>query len=377
MTGTFWRRLMAIIIKEVQQLRRDRLTFAMMFGVPIMQLLLFGYAIDTDPHHLPTAVIAADDSAVTRTAIAALQSTGYMTVTHRPASQAEASRLLQSGEVQFVVTIPSDFTRRLVRGERAQILIDADATDPLAAANPLAAVQPALDQALGRDLVGPLAGLRGKPGAVEVVIQRRYNPEGKARLNIVPGLLAVILTMTMVMMTALAVTRERERGTMENLLAMPVRPIEVMIGKILPHVAIGAIQVIVILAVSRVLFDVAIEGDPGLLGLGTALFITVNLAIGFTISTVTQNQLQAMQASVFTLLPSILLSGFMFPFRGMPQWAQWLGEALPATHFMRIVRGVMLKGADISDVAAELAALLLMLVVVSALAISRYRVTLD
>ena len=377
MTGTFWRRLMAIIIKEVQQLRRDRLTFAMMFGVPIMQLLLFGYAIDTDPHHLPTAVIAADDSTITRTVVAALQSTGYMTVTHRPASQAEASRLLQSGEVQFVVTIPSDFTRRLVRGERAQILIDADATDPLAAANPLAAVHPAIDQALARDLVGPLVGLRSKPGGVEVVIQRRYNPEGKARLNIVPGLLAVILTMTMVMMTALAVTRERERGTMENLLAMPVRPIEVMIGKILPYVAIGAVQVVVILAVSRVLFDVAIEGDPGLLGLGTALFITVNLAIGFTISTVTQNQLQAMQASVFTLLPSILLSGFMFPFRGMPQWAQWLGEALPATHFMRIVRGVMLKGAGLADVGSELAALLLMLVVVSAVAITRYRVTLD
>jgi ABC-2 type transport system permease protein len=377
MTGTFWRRLLAIIIKEAQQLRRDRLTFAMMFGVPIMQLLLFGYAIDTDPHHLPTAVITADDSTVTRTALAALQSTGYMSFTHRPGSQAEASRLLQSGEVQFVVTVPSDFTRRLVRGERAQILIDADATDPLAAANPLAAAQPAIEQALARDLVGPLAVLKSKPGGVELVIQRRYNPEGKARLNIVPGLLAVILTMTMVMMTALAVTRERERGTMENLLAMPVRPIEVMVGKILPYIAIGSVQVVVILVVSRILFDVVIEGDPGLLGIGTALFITVNLAIGFTISTVTQNQLQAMQASVFILLPSILLSGFMFPFRGMPQWAQWLGEVLPATHFMRIVRGVMLKGAGISEVAIELAALTLLLIAVSALAISRYRVTLD
>lgn len=227
------------------------------------------------------------------------------------------------------------------------------------------------------ELIGPLAGLRNKADAVELVVQRRYNPEGKARLNIVPGLLAVILTMTMVMMTALAVTRERERGTMENLLAMPVRPIEVMIGKIAPYIVIGSVQVVVILLVSRLLFDVTIEGSVTLLSIGTALFITVNLAIGFTISTLTQNQLQAMQASFFMMLPSILLSGFMFPFRGMPVWAQWIGEALPATHFMRIVRGVMLKGADLGAVSGELVALVAMLLIVSTLAISRYKVTLD
>lgn len=373
----FWARLGAIIIKEVLQLARDRLTFAMMFGMPIMQLLLFGYAIDTDPHRLPTAVIAADQSQITRTVLSALANTGYMSFTHRPTSEEEANALLQRGEVQFVVTIPSDFTRRLVRGERAQILIDADATDPMAAANPLAAAGPAINQALARDFVGPLAGLRHRADAVELVVQRRYNPEGKSRLNIVPGLLAVILTMTMVMMTALAVTRERERGTMENLLAMPVRPIEVMIGKIVPYIAIGSVQVIVILLVARLLFDVTIEGSVALLSAGTALFITVNLAIGFTISTLTQNQLQAMQASFFMMLPSILLSGFMFPFRGMPVWAQWIGEALPATHFMRIVRGVMLKGAELGDVSAPLVALVAMLLIVSTLAISRYKVTLD
>ena len=376
LTG-FWRRLGAIIAKEVRQLARDRLTFAMMFGLPIMQLLLFGYAIDTDPHRLPTAVLVADQSQITRTILSALSNTGYMHFTHQPKSEAEANALLQSGEVQFVVTIPSDFTRRLVRGERAQILIDADATDPMAAANPLAAAAPAIEQALGRDLVGPLAALRNNAASVEVVLQRRYNPEGKSNLNVVPGLLAVILTQTMVMMTALAVTRERERGTMENLLAMPVRPIEVMIGKIVPYIVIGSVQVAVILLVSRVLFDVATEGSVTLLCLGTALFITVNLAIGFTISTVTQNQLQAMQASVFILLPSILLSGFMFPFRGMPVWAQWLGEALPATHFMRLVRGLMLKGAELGDVTGNLLALTAILLVVSALAISRYKVTLD
>src|SRR6476469_6937601 len=265
--GGFWRRLGAIFVKEVQQLRRDRLTFAMMFGVPIMQLMLFGYAIDTDPHHLPAAVISADDTTITRTIVSALASTGYMTFTHRPQSEAEANSLLQRGEVQFVVTIPSDFTRRLVRGERAQVLIDADATDPLAAANPLAAAQPAIEQALRRDLVGPLAARNPKAGGVELVLQRRYNPEGKARLNIVPGLLAVILTMTMVMMTALAVTRERERGTMENLLAMPVKPIEVMIGKILPYIIIGSVQVVVILLISRLMFDVTTEGSVALLGL--------------------------------------------------------------------------------------------------------------
>ena len=373
----FLRRLGAMIMKEVLQLRRDRLTFAMMFGMPIMQLLLFGYAIDTDPHRLPTAVIAADQSQITRTVLSALANTGYMNFTHRPTSEAEANGLLQRGEVQFVVTIPSDFTRRLVRGERAQILIDADATDPLAAANPLAAAGPAINQALARDFIGPLAGLRNRADAVELVVQRRYNPEGKSRLNVVPGLLAVILTMTMVMMTALAVTRERERGTMENLLAMPVRPIEVMIGKIVPYILIGSVQVIVILLVSGLLFDVTIEGSVALLSVGTALFITVNLAIGFTISTLTQNQLQAMQASFFMMLPSILLSGFMFPFRGMPVWAQWIGEALPATHFMRIVRGVMLKGADLGDVSAPLIALVAMLLIVSTLAISRYKVTLD
>jgi len=373
----FLRRLGAIITKEVRQLGRDRLTFAMMFGVPIMQLLLFGYAIDTDPHRLPTAVVAADQSQITRTILSALANTGYMRFTHQPRSEAEANELLQSGQVQFVVTIPSDFTRRLVRGERAQILIDADATDPMAAANPLAAAKPAIEQALARDLVGPLSNLRTPADSIDVVLQRRYNPEGKSNLNVVPGLLAVILTQTMVMMTALAVTRERERGTMENLLAMPVRPLEVMIGKITPYIAIGAVQVTVILLVSWLLFGVGVKGSFMLFCLGTALFITANLALGFTISTVTQNQLQAMQASVFLLLPSILLSGFMFPFRGMPVWAQWIGEVLPATHFMRIVRGLMLKGAGFGSISAELLALVAILLVVSTLAISRYKVTLD
>ena len=377
MFGGFWDRLAAIIIKEVLPLSRDKLTFGMMFGLPILELLIFGYAINTDPRNLPTAVLAADESRITRTVLSALSNTGYIAYTHRPDSEAEADELLRSGEVQFVVKVPFNFTRRLLRGESAQILLDADATDPTTVAAPLAAAKPAIEHALSLDLVGPLAWLAGRADAVELVIHRRYNPENKARRNIVPGLLAVILSMTMVMMTALSVTRERELGTMEHLLAMPVRPIEVMIGKIVPYFVVGCVQMVLILVLARVLFDIAVEGSLALLCFGAALFILVNLAIGFTISTLARSQLQAMQVSFFILLPSILLSGFMFPFRGMPLWAQWLGELLPTTHFMRIVRGVMLKGTDFSDIKAELGALAATLIVVTILAISRYRLTLD
>jgi ABC-2 type transport system permease protein len=373
----FWDRLAAIIIKEVLPLSRDKLTFGMMFGLPILELLIFGYAINTDPRNLPTALLAADESRITRTVLAALSNTGYITYTHRPDSEAEADKLLRSGEVQFIVKVPINFTRRLLRGESAQILLDADATDPTTVSAPLAAARPAIERALGHDLVGPLAWLAGRADAVDLVIHRRYNPENKARRNIVPGLLAIILSMTMVMMTALSVTRERELGTMEHLLAMPVRPIEVMIGKIVPYFVVGCVQMALILVLSRVLFDIAVEGSLLLLCFGAALFILVNLAVGFTISTLARSQLQAMQVSFFILLPSILLSGFMFPFRGMPPWAQGLGELLPTTHFMRIVRGVMLKGTDFGDIKAELGALVATLIVVTMLAISRYRITLD
>jgi ABC-2 type transport system permease protein len=373
----FWERLTAIVIKEVLPLSRDKLTFAMMFGMPILQLLIFGYAINTDPRDLPTAVVAADQSRITRTVLSALANTGYMAYTHQPGSEVDADTLLRSGQVQFVVKVPSDFTRRLVRGERAEILIDADATDPTTSAGPLAAAVPAINQALVRDLVGPLERLASRDDAVGVVLHRRYNPESKASRNIVPGLLAVILSMTMVLMTALSVTRERELGTMEHLLAMPVGPIEIMIGKIVPYFVVGCLQTTLILVLARVLFDIAVAGSLPLFCLGAALFILTNLAIGFTISTLARNQLQAMQASFFILLPSILLSGFMFPFRGMPPWAQALGELLPTTHFMRIVRGLMLKGANFSDIKTELGALLAMLIVMTMLAISRYRLTLD
>jgi len=373
----FWYRLLAMIYKEAKQLRRDRLTFAMMFGMPIMQLLLFGYAINNDPKALPTAVLSADHSALSRSLVSAIGNTGYFDIVRLAANEAEAGELLQRGQVQFVITIPADFTRRLVRQERAQIAIEAVATDPATTGNALGAVDQAVAQTLARDLAGPLSFLKGHDGPVEVLLHRRYNPENITRYNVVPGLLGVILTMTMVMMTALAVTRERERGTMENLLAMPVRPVEVMAGKIAPYILIGGVQVAVVLTAAKLLFGVPFVGSIALLAMATLLFITVNLALGFTFSTVAQNQLQAMQMSFFFLLPSILLSGFAFPFRGMPGWAQAIGEALPNTHFLRIVRGVMLKGADFMEIAPELAALSMILVIVSVVALSRYKVTLD
>ncbi|MBL8701413.1 MAG: ABC transporter permease [Alphaproteobacteria bacterium] len=373
----FLARVLAMTIKEARQLRRDRLTFAMMLGIPIMQLMLFGFAINSDPRDLPAAIVAADQSTVTRAIAAAIANTGYVRFVREPASEAEATRLMERGEVQFVVTIPADFTRRLVRGERAQIVVDADATDPLSASGALGAIPPAVQTALARELVGPLAARAAALRDVEVVLQRRYNPEGLTRYNIVPGLLAIILTMTLVMMTALAVTREHERGTMETLLSMPVRPIEVMIGKIAPYVLVGSIQVAVILVAARLVFEVPMVGSLALLAAATVLFITVNLAIGFTFSTVARNQLQAVQMSFFFLMPSILLSGFMFPFRGMPGWAQTLGEALPATHFLRIVRTVLLKGGEAASVTHEIGALALTLAIVTTVAISRYRVTLD
>ncbi len=373
----FLHRLLAMVYKEALQLRRDRLTFAMMFGIPIMQLVLFGFAINNDPKGLPTAVLASDHSAITRALVSTIGNTGYFSFTNAVSTEKEADELLQRGAVQFIITIPGDFTRKLIRREQAQIVIEADATDPATTSGALAAVDQAISQTLNREFTGPLALYRTGENAAEVLLHRRYNPESITRYNVVPGLLGIILTMTMVMMTALAVTRERERGTMENLLAMPVRPIEVMVGKIAPYIIIGAIQVSVVLIAAKILFGVPFAGSFTLFGVATLLFITVNLALGFTFSTISQNQLQAVQMSFFFLMPSILLSGFAFPFRGMPEWAQAIGEALPVTHFLRIVRGLMLKGASFEQIASEVAVLVLMLVIVSVVAISRYRVTLD
>ncbi len=378
MNRTFsFARFWAVLTKEFVQMRRDRLTFAMMVGVPIMQLILFGFAINSDPKSLPTAVLAADNSIYARTLVRAIENSGYFRVVQHLSSEAEADRALAMGTVQFVVTIPENFSRKLERGERPVLLVEADATDPAATSNAIAALLTINQNALNRDLAGALHDLQYPAPAFELRVQRRYNPEGITQYNIVPGLLGVVLTMTMVMMTSLAVTREYERGTMENLLATPVRPIEVMIGKIVPYIIVGYIQVTVILLAAKLLFAVPMLGSLALLSVVLILFIAANLAIGYTFSTLAKNQMQAMQMTFFFFLPSMLLSGFMFPFRGMPQWAQWLGEALPLTHFLRIVRGILLKGNGFSDIAPNMWPLALFLLIAGTIALTRYRETLD
>ena len=370
-------RFMAILMKEFVQMRRDRLTFAMIVGIPILQLVLFGYAINSDPKSLPTAVVDYDKSEFSRSIIRGLQNTAYFAITASPVGEAEADRLLSRGDVQFAVIFPSDFSRRLLRGEKPTLLIAADATDPAATGNALAALSQLGNTVLRYDLVGTLA--RHAPGdpPFDLVIQRRYNAEGITQYNIVPGLLGVILQMTMVMMTAFAVTRERERGTFENLLATPALPLEVMTGKIMPYVVVGFVQSAIILGAARLLFDVPMLGSLALLLAAMMLYIASLLALGFTISTLARNQLQAMQMTFFFFLPSLLLSGFMFPFRGMPGWAQTVGEIFPLTHFLRIVRGILLKGNAASEVAPHLWPIALFMFAVATLALVRYRKTLD
>jgi ABC-2 type transport system permease protein len=371
------RRFRAVLIKEFIQMRRDRLTFAMMIGVPLMQLILFGYAINADPKQLPTALLVADQSIFARSLVQALENSGYFAVTRQAASEAEANELLLRGDVQFVVSIPEDFGRELLRGHRPVVLVEADATDPVATGNALAALATLNRTALEHDLTGSLASLAGGQPAFELRVHRRYNPEGATAYNIVPGLIGTILTMTMVMMTAIAVTRERERGTMENLLSMPVRPFEVMLGKIVPFVVVGYIQVAVVLLAGKLLFGVPILGSLWLLSVAIVLFIAANLAVGFTFSTMAENQLQAMQMTFFFFLPSLLLSGFLFPFRGMPEWAQVVGSVFPLTHFLRIVRGILLKGSGWSEVAPELGPMVVFILVAGTIALNRYRETLD
>ncbi|MFZ6734208.1 ABC transporter permease [Undibacterium sp. Ji42W] len=370
-------RMFAIFIKEFQQMMRDRMTFAMAVGIPILQLILFGYAINTDPKGLPTAVVSTDNSAMARSFVVAMQNTGYFRIDSVGQSEKEAETLLDTGKIQFMLVIPPQFTQQLVRGEKPALLISVDATDPSAAGNAIAAMNVIATQALHHDLKGPLQYLQPATPAYEVRVHRRYNPEGLSRYNIVPGLIGTILTMTMVMLTSLAMTRERERGTMENLLATPVRPAEVMVGKILPYVLIGYIQLGVIISAAFLLFEVPMMGSFNLLMSMIGVFILANLAVGFTFSTIAKNQLQAMQMTFFFFLPSMLLSGFMFPFRAMPEWAQVIGEALPLTHFLRIVRGILLKGNTAGQLAPELWPMLVFLLLAGFVALKRYRQTLD
>jgi len=377
MSGFSGTRVFAVMIKEFKQLTRDRITYAMILGLPVVQLLLFGFAINVEPRHLPTAVLVQENSVFARSVVSALDNSAFFDLVAQAHSPAELDQMIRQGKVQFAVTIPGDFTRRVARGDQAQILVEADATDPSATGGAVSALAALPVNALTHDLKGALGPRAPWPAPFEVVVHGRYNPEAITAYNIVPGLLGVILSMTLVMMTSLSVTRETERGTMESLLATPVQPLEVMIGKLAPYVAIGLIQTTIILSLAFLLFDVPFQGGWIGLGIAVTLFIIGSLALGFLISTVARSQLQAMQLSVFYILPSILLSGFMFPFRGMPSWAQVLGEVIPVTHFLRVVRGALLKGQGLEDMWRELAALIAFVCVVTALAMLRYRRTLD
>ncbi|HEV8107123.1 MAG TPA: ABC transporter permease [Burkholderiales bacterium] len=366
-----------IVLKEFLQLRRDRITFGMIVGMPIIQIVLFGYAINTDPKHLPTAVVISEQSEFTRSYLAAMKTSGYFDFVAELQNEEAARAALARGDIQFVVNFPADFTRRLLRGERPALLIEADATDPAAAGAAIASVRELAASVARKDLKGALAPLAGGAAPFEVRVHKLYNPEGLTQHNIVPGLMGVILTMTMVMMTGLAMTRERERGTMENLLATPAQPLEVMTGKIVPYIFIGLIQSTLILLAARYLFFVPFVGSLTVLYVVALLFIAANLTVGITLSSLAQNQLQAMQLTFFYFLPTMLLSGFMFPFQGMPAWARAIGEVMPATHFMRLVRGILLKGNAWADLWPNIWPLIVFTVVVMAFAVIFYRKTLD
>jgi len=370
-------RILAILVKEFIQLRRDRLTFGMIVGVPIMQLLLFGFAINNDPKHLPAAVAISDPGVFSDSIVAALQNSGYYDIRLATNSPVEARRLLAEGNVAFVVEIPTNFSRDLVRGAQPNLLVEADATDPASSSNAIGAINRIAQDALRDDLTGPLAQRAQSAPPFQTIVHLLYNPEANTQYNIVPGLLGIIITMTMVLLTSMALTRERERGTYENLLAMPTHPAEIMIGKIAPNILVGMLQSVLVLLAAKLIFGVPMIGSLALLGGVLLIFIAANLAVGYTFSTIAQSQLQAMQMMVFFLLPAILLSGFAFPFRGMPVWAQWIGEVLPVTHFLRVVRGILLKGNGPIEIWPDVWPLILFLFAVLTVALLRFRRTLD
>jgi ABC-2 type transport system permease protein len=371
------RRFWAVVIKEFIQMRRDRVTFGMMVGIPFIQLVLFGFAINSDPRHLETALLLADNGPQGRTLLHAIQNSSYFQFVRQVHTEAEGHEVLARGDVQFVINIPENFSRDLIRGDRPAVLVEADATDPAATSNAVGALSSLLNTALLNDFKGPLAYLATADPPIDLRVHAMYNPEAITQYNIVPGLMGVVLTMTMVMITGLAITRERESGTMENLLSMPTRPLEVLTGKIVPYILVGYLQITLILTAARFLFDVPMLGNIPMLLAIAFLFITANLAVGITFSTVAENQRQAIQMSFFFFLPSLLLSGFMFPFRGMPVWAQRLGEVFPLTHFLRIVRGILLKGNGLAEVAPQIWPIAVFAAVALTVGVIRYRQTLD
>lgn len=349
-----WRRIFAIVVKELRQLSRDRMTFGMIVMIPLVQLMLFGYAINTDARHLPAGLVNLSDSAYSRALVKAVEATQVVDFKQRYLSAAEAEAAITRGEVKAVLYLPADLDERLVRhpsfvGQQyltqsyiaqpvGQWLVDG--SDTVVASTIRSLRQMPLDEVAGRTL---------KTAMPSFEVVQYFNPEQRSVVNIVPGLLGVILTMTMVMFTSAAIVREREQGNMEFLITTPVRPLELMLGKIVPYVMVGFVQVTIILSAGHLLFDVPIRGGLDSIALAAMLFICASLTLGLVISTIAKTQLQSMQMTVFILLPSILLSGFMFPYEAMPIAAQWIAEALPATHFMRMSRAIVLRDAQVMD----------------------------
>lgn len=342
----------AVLIKEFIQVSRDRLTFGIIIGMPIIQLLLFGFSINNDPRHLPLGLVVKENSLFSRSIINGLNNSSYFSIVKNFDDPEIANEELVKSRISFILRINPGFEQKLLKGERPKILLEVDATDPGAVGGALGAIPTIIKESTKHDL------LNKELPPIDLVIHRRFNPEGVTAYNIIPGLIGTILSMTMIMMTSMALTRERERGTMENLLAMPLTPIDIMLGKILPYIIIGMLQFAVIVIVGRFLFSVPFEGSV-LLALGMVfMFVTANLIIGYLFSTIAKTQLQAMQLTFFFFLPSILLSGFMFPFYGMPKWAQYFSEIFPLTHFLRIIRGIMLKGSGLNILYDEVMSML-------------------
>jgi ABC-2 type transport system permease protein len=371
------RGILAILFKEFIQMRRDRLTFGIMFGLPIIQLIIFGYSINTNPKHLRLGLLSREESVFSRNLVTGLENSTYYKVTQRFQNEKDAKAALEKGGVSFLITLNSGFERQLLKGEKPQLLLEVDATDPVTIGGALSALPQIIDNSLTLDLGKKISTLSTKNGAIDLVIHKQYNPEGVTAFNIIPGLIGVVLSMTMIMITAMALTRERERGTMENLLSMPISPFEIMVGKISPYIIVGLIQFLVIVLAGKVLFSVPIQGSLIHTGLIVLLFITANLLLGYLFSTIAKTQLQAMQLSFFFFLPSLLLSGFMFPFYGMPKWAQIIGEVFPITHFLRIIRGILLKGIGPESFMNDLVAIVAFIFIVSLIAVARFKRTLD
>lgn len=355
--------ILAVMVKELRQMRRDRLTLGMMIGIPTLQLMLFGFAINPDVRNLPAAVADMADTAGSRALAQDMLATGVIRQVAPARTQQDIDALLDRGRIKIGVVIPRDYERRRLDGREAvQVVVDGSDTSVQATARQLAAM--------------PLDGGSG-PKTVSISVLPLYNPERRSAVNIVPSLIGVILTMTMVMFTAMAIVRERERGNLELLITTPVSSAELMIGKVLPYVGVGLVQTSVVLLLGMTVFDVPVRGSLIDVYGAAMLLIVANLSLGLMVSTRAQTQFQAMQMAFFLFLPSILLSGFMFPFDGMPVAAQWIAEVLPLTHFVRLIRGVMLRGADLSALWPDALALIAFTAVMMTLAIARFRKRLD